>query len=76
MDVQEQLSGQIQAAFPFGLVPEGIMFELCPLPLVPHQALAILAILPCFTLSEGSELLASKMSLHCGGPVVVSYRRN
>lgn len=37
MDMQEQLSGQIQAAFPLELVPEGIVFELRPLPLVPHQ---------------------------------------
>lgn len=77
MDVQEQLSGQIQAAFPFLLVPlpilgfepEGIMFELSPLPL------AILAMLPCFTVSGGSEFLAKKLSLHFGGPVAVSYRR-
>lgn len=40
MAVQEQSSGQIQAAFPFGLVPESIMFELSPLPLVPHQGTA------------------------------------
>lgn len=47
VDVQEKSSGQIQAAFPFvlvplhilgfELVPEGIMLELSPLPLVPHQ---------------------------------------
>lgn len=47
MDVQEQLSEQIQAVFPFvllplpilgfELVPEVIMFELSPLPLAPHQ---------------------------------------
>lgn len=46
MDVQEELSGQIQAPFSivpvplpilgFELVPEGIMFELSPLPLVAH----------------------------------------
>lgn len=45
--MQEQLSGQIQAEFPFvlgvcailgiELVSEGIMFELSPLPLVPHR---------------------------------------
>lgn len=46
-----------------------------PNPLFPSKALAILAILPCFTISGGSELLAKKLSVHFGGPVAVSYRR-
>lgn len=47
MDGQEELSEQIQAPFSFvpvplpllgfELVPEGITFELSPLPLVPQQ---------------------------------------
>lgn len=47
-----------------------------PYPLFPTKALPILAILPCFTISEGSELLAKKLSWHFGGPVAVSYRRS
>lgn len=47
-----------------------------PYPLFLTKALAILAILPYLTISEGSGLLAKKLSLHFGGPVAVSYGRS